>query len=88
MAGSSNCYRPYIIIKSSNVNHPSRHILNDESGNDGQAVIITPAMQEAGALRLGEIGEASVAYLEEEAFRAMIEVGLRERVYLLAERRA
>ena len=61
-------------------------MLNDESDKGGQAVIITPAMLEAGALRLGEIGEASVAYLAEEAFRAMIEVGLRQGTYQVGSR--
>lgn len=54
---------------------------DDKKIGQADAIEITPEMIQEGALRLAEIGEASVAYLAEEVFRAMITVGLKSGVY-------
>jgi hypothetical protein len=64
---------------------PTSLIGTPMSGERSLEIEITPAMTEAGALRLADIGEASSAYLAEEAFRAMIEVALREGVLCCRE---
>lgn len=43
---------------------------------------VTPAMLEAGLVRLGEVGEVSSAYLAGEVFLAMLDVALREGLLL------
>lgn len=50
----------------------THQVESGQAGAENQDEIeIMPQMIEAGALRLAEIGEASAAYLAEEAYRAM-----------------
>ncbi len=51
--------------------------LSNFSVADAEA-LISPAMMQAGAERLSDIGEASVAYLAKEAFLAMVLAASRE----------
>jgi hypothetical protein len=44
-----------------------------QNGYEPDELVVTPEMVQAGERRLADIGEASPAYLAEEAFRAMTE---------------
>jgi hypothetical protein len=63
-------------------------VQDEKKANDiGRAIesILTEAVLAAGARRLEDIGEASPAYLAEEAFVAMVRQAVADRLLILAD---